>query len=451
MAEITFSGAAGTVTGSKHLVSTDGKHFLVDCGLFQGTRDIVALNDQPLPVPATQIDAVAVTHGHIDHVGYLPKLVHDGFKGPIHCTPATAVLLQIVLDDAAHLQEHLHSRGFTHERPHSPPPFYNADDVAATMKLVTPVPYETDFEVCGARLRYRDAGHIIGSAFIDATIEGKRLFFSGDLGRYNRPLLFDPADPNCAADVILCESTYGDRVHPPDPLGDLHAIFTAALARGGPIVIPAFAVERTQELLYAIGQLQAQDARIATLPVHLDSPMAIKVDALFAQFPDEHKPFPNTSGSPFGCRNFSVHVTTDESKALNNLSGSAVVIAASGMASGGRILHHLHTQIPNPKATIVFVGYQGAGTLGNAMVHGAKAVKIYGDTLQVRAAVSSISGFSAHADQNELLKWLGEFTNKPRMYAIHGEPTSAQVLDAVVRERLGFQSQSAERGTTITL
>ena len=451
MAEITFVGAAGAVTGSKHLVTTGGKHFFIDCGLFQGTRDTEALNEQPLPVPATAIDGVAVTHGHIDHVGYLPKLVHDGFRGPIYCTPPTAALMQIVLDDAAHLQEHLHSRGFTHESPHSPPAYYNADDVMATMKLVQPIAYETDFQLCGARLRFRNAGHIIGSAFIDTTIEGKRVFFSGDLGRYNRPLLYDPADPQAQADVILCESTYGDRVHPPDPIGALHNILDAALTRGGPIVIPAFAVERTQELLYAIGQLQAQDPRIAQTPVHLDSPMGIKVDALFANFPGDHKPFPNTPDAPFGCHNLQVHVSTEESKGLNTLQGGAIIISASGMASGGRILHHLHTHIPNPKATILFVGYQGAGTLGNLMVHGAKTVRIYGDTLAVNAAVMAISGFSAHADQNELLRWLGGFTNRPRMYAIHGEPTSSAVLDAVVRERLGFQTQTAPKGTTITL
>ncbi|MDP9111091.1 MAG: MBL fold metallo-hydrolase, partial [Candidatus Eremiobacteraeota bacterium] len=295
------------------------------------------------------------------------------------------------------------------------------------------------------------AGHIIGSAFIDATIEGKRVFFSGDLGRYNRSLLFDPADPACSADVILCESTYGDRIHPPDPLGDLQTILQAAIVRGGPIVIPAFAVERTQELLYAIGQLQKADQRIAQLPVHLDSPMAIKVDALFANFPDAHKPFPNAPDAPFGCHNLQIHVTTQESMVLNDLHDSAIVISASGMASGGRILHHLHNQIQNPAATILFVGYQGAGTLGNLMVHGAKVVRIYGDALQVKATVASISGFSAHADQNELLRWLGGFTGRPRLYAIHGEPASAQVLDAVVRERLGWNTQAALRGTTITI
>lgn len=451
MAEITFSGAAGTVTGSKHLITTGGKHVFVDCGLFQGTRDIVELNAAPLPVPAAQIDAVALTHGHIDHVGYLPKLVSDGFTGPVYCTPATAALADIVLEDAAHLQQHLQARGFQHERPHAPPAFYGESDVAAALKLLKPVDYETDFDVCGMRMRFKNAGHIIGSAFIDATIEGKHVFFTGDLGRYDRPLLYDPAEPGPQADLILCESTYGDQIHPPEPLKDLQNALTAAIARGGPVVIPAFAVERTQEMLYAIGQLQQQDAKIAALPVHLDSPMAIKVDALFENFPDAHKPFPDSPDAPFGCRNLKVHVSTEESKALNALDAPAIVISASGMASGGRILHHLHNQLPNPRATILFVGYQAAGTLGNLLVHGAKYARIYGDNVTVNAAVAAIRGYSAHADQNELLRWLGSFQNKPRMFAVHGEPTSAQVLDAVVRERLGFNTQAAARGTTITL
>ena len=450
MAEITFAGAAGTVTGSKHLVTTNGKRFFVDCGLFQGTKDVVALNADPLPVPAAQIDAVAITHGHIDHVGYLPKLVHDGFRGPVYCTPPTAALMQIVLDDAAHLQTHLQERGFGNERPHSPPPFYDPSDVDAAMKLVQPVAYDTAFDVCGNSMIFRNAGHIIGSAFIEAQIEGKRVVFSGDLGRYDRPLLYDPADPGPQADVVICESTYGDRVHPPQPLDDLRVVLDKALARGGPVVIPAFAVERTQEMLYAIGQLQQQDAGIAALPVHLDSPMAIKVDALFERFPNDHKPFADPAGAPFGCKNLRVHVTTDESKELNALQSPAIVISASGMASGGRILHHLHNQLPNPAATVLFVGYQGGGTLGNLLVHGAKYARIYGDNVPVRAAIAAITGYSAHADQNELLRWLGGFKNKPRMFSVHGEPASAQVLDAVVRERLGFNTQAAARGTTVT-
>ena len=300
MAELTFVGAAGTVTGSKHLLTlANGKHVYVDCGLFQGTHATEALNDAPLPIPPAQTDAIVITHGHIDHVGYLPKIVHDGYRGPIYCTPATAGLMDIVLGDAAHLQQHLHQRGFHHEKC-APPPFYDEDDVAATLKLLETVELETDFDVCGATLRYHNAAHILGSAFIDAHIEGKRVIFSGDLGRYGRPLLYDPA-PLDTADVVVCETTYGDRIHPPDALGDFEKTLLAGIARGGPIVIPAFAVERTQDILYSIGLLQAKHPEIARTPVHLDSPMAIKVDALFARFPDAHKPFIDTPDRPFGC------------------------------------------------------------------------------------------------------------------------------------------------------
>ena len=276
------------------------------------------------------------------------------------------------------------------------------------------------------------------------------MIFSGDLGRYGRPLLYDPA-PLDTADVVVCEATYGDRLHPPDALGDFEKTLLAGIARGGPIVIPAFAVERTQDILYSIGLLQAKHPEIARTPVHVDSPMAIKVDALFARFPDAHKPFVDTPDRPFGCANVTVHVTTDESKALNTLTGPAIIISSSGMASGGRILHHLHNHIPDPTATIVFVGFQGPGTLGNLMVHGAKTVRIFGDTLDVHAAVVNLSGYSAHADQAELLRWLGTLKTKPRLYAVHGEPASAQVFATLVNAKLGFDAAVAARGTTVAL
>jgi metallo-beta-lactamase family protein len=450
VAELTFVGAAGTVTGSKHLLSFSGKHVYVDCGMFQGTKETQALNMAPLPLPAAQTDAIAITHGHIDHVGYLPKIVHDGFRGPIYCTPPTAGLIEIVLEDAAHLQQHMAQRGLDGERARYIPPFYDDGDVQATLKLLQTVELETDFDLFGATLRYRNAGHILGSAFIDARIEGKRVIFSGDVGRFGRPLLYDPA-PLDAADVVLCESTYGNRNHPPDALGELEQALLAGIARGGPIVIPAFAVERTQDILFAIGALQAKDPQIARTPVHVDSPMAIKVDALFARYPDAHKPFIDTPQQPFGCSNVTVHVTTDESKALNALTGPAIIIASSGMASGGRILHHLHNHIPDPTATIVFVGFQGPGTLGNLMINGAKTVKIYGDSLEVQAAVVSLSGYSAHADQTELLRWLGTLKTKPHLYAIHGDPVAATALAAQVQLKLGFTASVAERGTTVTL
>ncbi len=450
MADLTFVGAAGTVTGSKHLVSTNGKHFYVDCGMFQGTKDIEALNAVPLPIPPSATDAIVVTHAHIDHCGYLPKIVRDGYRGPVYCTPATAGLMEIVLEDAAQLQEHMTERGFHHEHTHALPPFYDGEDVQAALKLLRPVPLEEDFEVCGATLRYHEAGHILGSAYLDMRIEGKRAIFSGDLGRYGRPLLYDPA-PLDTADVVVCETTYGDRVHPPDALGDLERLLSMGIARGGPIVIPAFAVERTQELLYAIGTLQSRNPAIARTRVYVDSPMAIKVDALFARYPDAHKPFPDTPDAPFGCRNVTLAITTDESKQLNSLEGPAIVISASGMASGGRILHHLHNQLPNPAATIVFAGYQGAGTLGNVLVGGARSVRIFGDTLAVRARVENPTGYSAHADRSELLRWLGTLAVKPHLYAVHGEPASSAAFAALVRQTLGFTAGVGERGATVPL
>jgi metallo-beta-lactamase family protein len=449
VAELTFVGAAGTVTGSKHLLTVGGRHLYIDCGMFQGTRQTQALNDVPLPIAPAQTDAIVITHGHIDHVGYLPKIVHDGYRGPIYCTPATAGLIEIVLEDAAHLQQYLTRRGYQHELP-APPPFYNDADVQATLGLLRTIPLETDFDVCGAAMRYHNAAHILGSAFVDAHIEGKRVIFSGDLGRYGRPLLYDPTALD-TADVVVCEATYGDRIHPPDALGDFEKILLAGIARGGAIVIPAFAVERTQDILHSIGILQGRDPELARIPVHVDSPMAIKVDALFARYPDAHKPFIDTPDQPFGCSGVTVHVTTEESKQLNDLTGPAIIIAASGMASGGRILHHLHNHMSDPKATIVFAGFQGPGTLGNLLVHGATTVRIFGDVLDVRATIVNPTGYSAHADQSELLRWLGTLTTKPHLYAVHGEPTAAAVFATVVGQRLGFTASVAERGTTVTL
>lgn len=452
MADITFIGAAGTVTGSKHLVSTGGKHFLVDCGLFQGVVDVRALNDVPLPIPAAQIAAVVITHGHLDHTGYLPKLVKDGFRGPIYCTPPTQPLMEIVLEDSAHLQNTLRQRGFQHERPHGLPAYYDADDVTRTMALVKTVPLGQTFDVAGvATATYHNAGHIIGSAFVDILLDGKHAIFSGDLGRYDRPLMYDP-EPLPAADALVCESTYGDRVHPPDALGDLNDALENGMARGGPIVIPAFSVERSQDMLLAIAMLQKTNPKIATLPIHLDSPMAIKVDALFEEFPDAHKPIPGDSPrTPFGLQHLTVHVTTDESKQLNTLKGPFVVVSASGMASGGRILHHLHRALPDKTATIIFTGYQGAGTLGYNLVHGAHTIHLFGDALPVHAKLVALAGFSAHADRNDLKRWLGTCPTKPHLYAVHGEAESASALAALANGAYGWQAEVAKRGTTVTI
>ena len=452
MAELTFVGAAGTVTGSKHLLTIGGKHIFVDCGLFQGTVDVRTLNDAALPVPAAQIDAVIVTHGHIDHVGYLPKLVHDGFRGTIFATPPTKALMQVVLNDSANLQQHLHERGYQHQRPYSPPSYYNQDDVDDTMKLVQTVDLNVEFDVAGVlKATYHNAGHIIGSAFAALTFEGKRVIFSGDLGRYDRPILFDP-DPLGAADHIICESTYGDRVHPPDSLGELKDALLSGIKRGGAIIIPAFAVERSQDLLYAIGTLQRSVPELATLPVHLDSPMAEKVDAIFEDFQAWHKPLPaDTPKTPFGIENLIVHETSDDSKQLNNTSGPHVIISSSGMAAGGRVLHHLHNNIADPKATIVFAGYQSAGTLGYILTNGAHTVKLLGDWLPVRATIMSMQGFSAHADRNELQRWLSTCTSKPHLWAVHGEAASSASLATLATAAFGWKADVGERGMTVEL
>lgn len=452
MANLTFSGAAGTVTGSKHLLSAGGKRIFVDCGMFQGDLDVRTLNDAPLPVPADDIDAIIVTHGHLDHVGYIPKLVRDGFSGPINCTPPTEEVMEIVLDDSANLQQHQAQRGFEHDRPASPAPYYDQRDVDRAIKMVQTQNLEQSFNVAGVlRATYFNAAHILGSAFVKIEVDGKTVVFSGDLGRYGRPLLYDPADIG-AADVIVCESTYADRVHPPDAVGDLRNALLAAHARGGAIVIPAFAVERTQDLLLAIGTLQRSDETIASIPVHVDSPMGEKVDALFEKFPDAHKPIPNDDPQhPFGIRNLIVHETSDESKQLNTQAGSHIIIASSGMASGGRILHHLHNHLADPKATIVFCGYQSRGTLGFLLTHGAQSIRMYGDRLPVKAAIVSLGGFSAHADRNELQRWLSTCTSKARLYAVHGEAASAASLATLAHTVFGWDAQAAQRGVTVQL
>ena len=450
MAELTFIGAAGTVTGSKHLLTSGGRHTLIDCGLFQGQHDIVALNSQPLPVKPKEIEAVVITHGHIDHVGYLPKLVHDGFRGTVYSTPATRALMRIVLEDAVNLQTHLHRRGMNEEH-YAPPPFYNEADVQQTIQLTKAVPLETPFEVAGMKATYKNAAHIIGSAFVELEIAQRRIVFSGDMGRYGRALLRDP-EPIGAADALICESTYGDRVHPPDALSALGDTLARGIARGGAIVIPAFAVERSQEILLSIGELQRKDSRLANIPVYLDSPMAAQVDDLFERYPDAHKPIPfDGSRTPFGCNNVIVAVSTDESKAINRVRGPHIIISASGMAAGGRVLHHLYNNISDAKATILFVGYQGAGTLGSYLVHGAPTIKIFGDILPVNAAVGQITGYSAHADRNEIQQWLDTCTSKPRFFAVHGDPVAAQGLCDLVRAKYDWIANVAARGTTVSV
>jgi metallo-beta-lactamase family protein len=448
VAELTFIGAADTVTGSKHLLTRNGRHMLIDCGLFQGTAEVTALNSVPLPVAPKDIESVVITHGHIDHVGYLPKLVHDGFRGTIFATPPTRALMSIVLEDALNLQSHLQKRGLHHEQ-YIPPAYYNEADVQRVLQLTQTAALATPFDVCGMKAQFQNAAHIIGSSFVQLDMGDRRVVFSGDVGRYNRTLLYDPTAMG-PADVLVCEATYGDRVHPPDALGALEATLLQAGERGGPIIIPAFAVERTQEILFSLGSLQASNSQIAALPVYLDSPMAEKVDDLFQQFPDAHKPLPPNNGKTFGAA-ATVVVTTDDSKRLNTLPGAHIIISSSGMAAGGRVLHHIYHHVSDPKATILFVGYQGAGTLGSVLTSGAKTVRILGDILPVNATVGNITGYSAHADRDEIQRWLQTCTGKPHFYAVHGEPVAAQFLCDTVRSKYQWVADVAHRGVTVTI
>lgn len=449
MAELTFVGAAGTVTGSKHLLSLDGHRAFVDCGLFQGPREIEALNHEPLPVTPEELDAIALTHGHLDHVGYLPKIVRDGFRGPIYCTPPTADVAAIVLEDAASLQEHMRQRGYHRERCHGLAPFFTDADVHQAISQIKTVPVETDFDFCGATARYHGVGHIIGAAFLSVAFDGRKAIFSGDVGRYHTALLNDPT-PLDGANTVVCEATYGDRQHPPESLAEFEKALLAGIERGGPILIPSFAVERSQDILFNIGALQRSNPRIAPVSVHLDSPMAIKVDAVFARYGDAHKPLPEDANAPFGCRNLTLHVSAEESKAINGITGPAIVIAASGMATGGRILHHLHRNLTNPRATVIFPGYLVHGTLGRIVADGVSPVRIFGDDLDVRATIVHLSGFSAHAGQDELLRWLGTLQSKPNcVYLVHAEPSAANVFAEILKGRLGFNAVVAQRGITV--
>lgn len=435
-----------------HLVTAGDRRVLLDCGLFQGLKALRLRNwGERLPDPRT-LHAVVLTHAHIDHTGYLPLLVRQGYRGPVYCTAATSELLRPLLTDAAHLQEEEAERanrhGYSKHRPALP--LYTAADAAAALTLLQPRPYAAAFPVTdGVRALLRPAGHILGSATAELQCDAGdpvRLVDSGDLGRYGRPVLRDPA-PVPQADVLLLESTYGDRTHPGRGEEELALVVREGAARGGAIVVPAFAVDRTQELLWMLRRLE-QAGRIPALPVYVDSPMAIAVSEIYRRHPDELDP---DVGQLEPAQTRRVR-TPEESKRLNDLRGPAIIISASGMATGGRVLHHLALRAPDPRTTIVLVGFQAAGTRGRALEEGSRTLRIFGREVAVRARVESIDSLSAHADQGELLRWLGAFTAPPRQtYLIHGEPGGTERLAATIRERLGWTVRAAVDGETVEL
>lgn len=448
-----FFGATGTVTGSRYMLSGhEGRHVLVDCGLFQGLKQLRLRNWDSLPFAASTIDAVLLTHAHIDHSGFLPKLIKEGFKGRIYCTPSTLALCQILLPDAGRLQEEQAAFENRHKlsRHGQALPLYTEEDAWATLKRMDPVAFDETFSpVDGWSACFRYAGHILGAASVKISAGGKSVLFSGDLGRSD-DLVMKPPSPPEAADVLVIESTYGDRLHPEgDPLTQLAEVINRTAARGGQVVIPSFAVGRAQALLHCIAQLK-HERRIPDLPVYLNSPMAVDATRLYSHHAQEHRLDAQACVDLGHVAKFAN--TIDESKALNQLRWPSIIISASGMATGGRVLHHLKAYAPDSRNTILFAGYQAAGTRGASFVSGAKAVKIFGEYVPVRAEVANLDMLSAHADRDDLLAWASAMPHAPRkVYITHGEPVAADALRLAIEERLGWPCEVPDYKQTVTI
>lgn len=448
-ATLQFLGGAGTVTGAMYLVRAAGAEVLLDCGLFQGLKPLRLKNWGQRVADPAGLAAVILSHAHIDHVGYLPLLVRQGFRGPVYCTAATGDLARVLLPDSAHLQEEeaerANRRGYSKHHPALP--LYTVEDAYAALELLRHQSYDTPFSAGpGIKALFRRAGHILGAVTIGLEFGGVRLVYSGDLGRWNRPMLRDPAMVS-TADVLLLESTYGDRQHPEGGEEQLARVVTEAARRGGALLIPAFAVDRTQEILWMLQQLERQ-RRIPALPVYIDSPLAIAATQIYARHPDDidqAEPALQSAG-------YRIAQTPAESKALNDLTGPVIIISASGMATGGRILHHLALRLPDERTTVLLAGFQGAGTRGRLLEDGAREIKMLGRLVPVRARVEKIDALSAHADRNEILRWLEGFRRPPRItYLVHGEPVAARALAAAIRARLEWAVRVAGDGETVTL
>ncbi|MFA5941955.1 MAG: MBL fold metallo-hydrolase [Sinimarinibacterium sp.] len=460
---LTFAGAAGTVTGSKHLLALGGETLLLDCGLFQGLKELRQRNWAPPPFDPASLGAVVLSHGHLDHCGYLPLLVRHGYSGAVHCTPATADIVAIVLRDAARLQQEdaddANRAGYTRHAPALP--LFTLDDVEQALTLLQSHAYGERFRATpSATALFRRAGHILGSASVDVELSNGagaaplRVVFSGDLGRWGRPILRDPEFVP-EADVVLVESTYGDRLHSGDAAAQLAQVVNEAAARGGVIIVPAFAIGRTQELIWTLRQLE-DAGRIPALPVFIDSPMAINVTEVYCQHPEDHDLdmtlLMDEKRCPLCCRKYHLVRDSRESRALAQRRGPLIVIAGSGMATGGRVLHHLKHRLSDARNTVLLCGYQAAGTRGRQLQDGAGNFRIHGDDIPVRAGVRIVDGLSAHADRDELLRWLRGFAQPPaHTYVVHGEPAAATALAQAVTTELKWDASVAQDGATLGL
>ena len=451
--KLKFLGAAQNVTGSRHLLEANGVSVMVDCGLYQ-ERQFRERNWESFPVAAANIDAILLTHAHLDHCGLLPKLAKEGFAGKIYCTAATAEIAQIILLDSAKIQEedaeYKRKRHKKERRKGKYPevPLYTTEDAEACLSLFSPVEYRQSIDIGdGVEATFYDAGHVLGSSIIRAKVrqEGQEriILFSGDIGRPDRPIVCDPTVFD-TADYVLIESTYGDRVHEgkEDTKKAIGEVINSTKKTGGNIVVPSFALERSQEVLYYINELLLEGT-VPRLKIFLDSPMASRITKVFQQHPElfdeKMTEFINQHESPFKFAGLEMAGRAEESKAINNVKGTVMVIAGSGMCSGGRVKHHLVNNISRPESTIMFVGYQAIGTLGRRIIDGEKQVRILGKEYQVKAKVVRINGFSAHADRDELFKWLRELEAAPRrVFVVHGESKSAKAFGDYIRGNTGW-------------
>ena len=465
MAKLTFLGAAGCVTGSKYLIEAAGKRLLVDCGIFQGLPELTARNYQPLPTDPKAIDYVVLTHAHLDHTGWLPVLVKAGYGGPIYANPATIELVNLLLKDSAHLQEEdsLHAQKHNSRNRPDGQPLYATEDVDPVLRAMKPMPRSGGFDI-GAEFHFAsyDAGHILGSSSLELTISenGNKtvVVFSGDIGRYGEPILKDPTTPQSNVDLLLCESTYGDRDHEAgDPAQLLAEIVNRVAKRGGSIVIPAFAIGRTQTFMYYLRELEDQQ-RIPKLPVFVDSPMALSATDLYIRHCEDHNlEFSRLAGSdgkgdPLNVHEFHLTRTTEESKQINNVKTPCIIVSASGMVSGGRVLHHLAHRLADSRNAVILAGFQAQGTRGRALLEGAKTLRLFGQEVPVHAEIVEMGQFSAHAGKSELLRWLTDLAAPPkRTFLVHGEPAAAQWLQAAMREKFRWDVAVARYLDTIDL
>jgi metallo-beta-lactamase family protein len=466
MAKLSFWGGVGTVTGSKYLVESSGSRVLVDCGLFQGLRELRKRNWEEPPFDVSKLNAVVITHAHVDHTGYLPRLVGRGYKGPVYCSKGTADLLKLLLPDSARLQEEEAEYRNRHNLSRHAPalPLYTEADARAALKLIQTCPNTGEpTEIAeGVRASFHIAGHILGSSLVLLELDGagmdgkgRRVLFSGDLGHYDQPIIRDPVAPP-ACDYLLVESTYGDRLHEAeDPKDALARVINEAAERGGPLLVPAFAVGRTQEIVYYIRELE-DEGRIPILPVRVDSPMAAAATQIYQRNRDEqdeeYAALLEQHRHPLRTRSMLTASTRDESKRLNDEKGARVIISASGMMTGGRVLHHARRILPDARATVLFVGFQAAGTTGRKILEGARYVRIMKEDVPVRCRVERIGGLSAHADYSEVLRWLAPLEHAPRrVFTTHGEPEAAAAMAAHITERFGWRVEVPRYGEQVEL